>query len=195
MSQVLDRIRKTFVYELPIIRLYALLYLIGIVIGVIGAILLRKDFSSEAQFLLSAENAGTFFAAFLQQFFSFLILFFLGLTVIGLPLIPFFPLYKGFSLGLLVSLSVIFSGVRGFLFGTLSFFVQNLYYTLLAYFLCYSSTRLSISLFTLMRGRAKHGVPYREFQTHTLCFLILIPLLCLGALWESRMVPVFLNLF
>jgi len=194
MSQLWVKIKNTFIYELPVIRLYALLYFIGITVGAFIAALLRNEFSFEAQLLFSPENAASFFSAFSQQFLFFLVLFFLGVTVIGMPLVPFYPLYKGFSLGLLVALSVIFSGVRGFIFGALAFFAQNFYYTVLGYFLCYSSTRLSISLFTLLQGKAGRSVPYREFKVHIVCFLILLPFLAMGALWVSRVVPILLYL-
>lgn len=195
MSQLMSKIKKTFIYELPLIRLYAFLYLIGLFVGVAAAVLLRGDFSDQAYYLFSPENAGDFLSVFLQQLVFFLLLFFLGLTVIGISLIPLYPLYKGFSLGLLVALSVILSGVRGFVFGALAFFAQNLYYTFLGYFICYSSTRLSVSLFSLLRGRGKHGVSYREFREHIFYFIILIPFILLGALWESKVVPLILNLF
>ena len=195
MSAFMSKIKKAIRVELPIIRIYAILYLVGLFIGVAAAVLLRNDFTDQARFLFDEKNVGGFLSVFLQQFFFFLILFFIGLTVVGLPLIPLFPLYKGFSLGLLIALSVILSGVRGFLFGTLAFFAQNLYYTLLGFFICYSSTRLSISLFSLLRGGGRHGVSYREFREHIGCFLLLIPFLLLGALWEVRVVPILLRLF
>ncbi len=195
MSAFMSKIKRMICVELPIIRIYSILYLIGLFVGVAAAVLLRNDFTDQARLLFSSENVGGFLSVFLQHFFFYLLLFFIGLTVVGLPLIPLFPLYKGFSLGLLIALSVILAGVRGLLFGTLAFFAQNFYFTFLGFFICYSSTRLSISLFNLLRGRGKHGVSYREFREHIVCFLLLIPFLLLGSLWEVRMVPILLNLF
>ncbi len=195
MNTILLKIKKAYLHELPIIRIYSILYLVGVFIGATAAVLLRNDFSLQAQLLFSPENSSGFFSAFLQQIFSFILLFFLGLTVIGIPLIPLYPLYKGFSIGLLVALAVILSGVRGLIFGTLAFFAQNLLYTFLGYFLCYSSARLSVALFELLKGRGKHGASYREFIHHVYCLLAVTPFLVLGALWEWRFVPMILNLF
>ncbi len=195
MSGIVQKIKMTFIYELPIIKIYSLLYFAGVVIGSISAVMLRSDFSDQANLLFSSENSPTLFTAFAQQGIFFLIIFLLGLTVVGMPLIPLYPLYKGFSFGLLIALAVILSGVRGFVFGTLAFFAPNLLYTVLGYFLCYSSTRLSISLFGLLKGEGKHGGSYREFKVHIVCFAVLIPFLFLGAFWESHVVPLFLNLF
>ena len=195
MNRFMSKIKKSFTYELPIIRLYALLYLIGVFIGAGAAVLLKNDFSAQAQLLFNPENAGDFFSSLLQQLVFFLLLFFLGLTVIGMPLMPLYPLYKGFSIGLLIALSVILSGVRGLIFGTLAFFAQNVYYAVLGYFICYSSTRLSVSLFQLLCGKGRHGGSYREFRIHIICFFASLILLIPAALWESKLVPLLLDLF
>lgn len=195
MNRLLTNIKRVYTHEQPIIRLYFILYLVGVFVGAAAAVLLRDHFSAQAQLLFNAENCSGFFSAWFQQIFCFLFLFLLGLTVVGLPLLPLYPLYKGFSIGILITLAVILTGVRGLLFGTLAFFAQNVFYTLLGYFVCYSSARLSVSLFELLRGRGKHGASYREFLHHVYCILILIPCLALGAAWESKVVPLILNLF
>ncbi len=195
MNRILSSIKRTYIHELPIIKLYFILYLVGVFIGVFGAVMLRDDFSVQAQLLFSPENSSGFFAAFLQQFLYFIFIFFLGLTVLGIPLIPLFPLYKGFSIGLLITLAVILSGVRGLFFGTLAFFVQNALYSLLGYFVCYSSARLSIALFELLKGRGKHGASRKEFIRHIYCLIAVTPFLFIGALWEAKVVPFILGLF
>ena len=113
----------------------------------------------------------------------------------GIPLLPLYPLYKGFSIGLLISLAVILTGARGLIFGTLAFFLQNALYTFLGYFVCYSSAKLSVSLFELLKGRGKHGASYREFLHHIYCLLLVTPFLSLGALWEWKVVPLLLKFF
>lgn len=195
MNRILSSIKRTYIHELPIIKLYGILYLIGVFVGAGAAVLLRDDFSLQAQLLFSPENCCGFGSAFLQQLLFFILIFFLGLTVVGIPLVPLYPLYKGFSIGLLIALAVILSGVRGFIFGTLAFFAQNALYTVLGYFLCYSSARLSVALFELLKGKGKHGASYKEFLRHVYCLLIVSPLLSLGALWEWKVVPLILGLF
>ncbi len=195
MNTIWVKIKRTYEHQLPIIRIYAVLYLIGMFTGVLGAVLLRNQFSSQAQLLFSPENSCSFLFAFLQQLFFFSLIFFLGLTVIGIPLVPLFPLYKGFSIGLLVALAIILTGVRGLFLGTLAFFAPNALYTMLGYFICYSSARLSVALFEQLKGRGKHGASYREFIQHLYCFFIIIPLLLPIAWWECKVVPYLLSLF
>ena len=195
MSHLLAEMKRNYQYQLPLIRFYLILYLVGVFIGTVAAVLLRNHFSEQAQLLFGPENAANFFSAFLQQLLAFIILYILGLTMVGVPLLPFFPLYKGFSIGLLTALVVILSGVRGLIFGTLAFFAQNVLYTFLGYFLCYSSARLSVSLMDLLKSGGKHGASYRAFLNHTYRFLLILPLLGLGALWEWKVVPLILTLF
>lgn len=189
MNRLLAGFKRNFSYELPLIRLYSFLYLIGLIIGVITSVVLHPSLSAQANIIFDSAGSEVFWSIFLRRFLSFLLLYFLGLTVIGVPLLPFYPLYKGFSIGLLVSLAVILTGVRGLFFGTLAFFAQNLVYTVLGYFICYSSARLSLSLMELLRGGAKHGAAYREFLNHTYRFLIVAAILLLCALWEWKVVP------
>ncbi len=194
MGRFFSVVKKNFNHELSIIRLYALLYLVGGAVGAIAAILLRDDFSEQVRYLFSADPNSSIMALYIQQVLFFLLLFFMGLTVVGVPLLPLFPLYKGFSLGFLISLSIILSGVRGLIFGTLAFFVQNAFYTFLGYFLCYSSAQLSVALFVSLKGACKHGAYYREFKRHLICLLLVVPLLSLGALWEFYVVPFVMKL-
>ena len=195
MNRLFSKIQRAYVNELPIVKLYSILYLVGVFIGVGAAILLRDDFSAQAQLLFSPENSCGFWPALLQQIVFFVLLFFLGLTVVGIPLLPLYPLYKGFSIGLLISLAVILTGARGLIFGTLAFFLQNALYTFLGYFVCYSSAKLSVSLFELLKGRGKHGASYREFLHHIYCLLLVTPFLSRGALWEWKVVPLLLKFF
>lgn len=194
MRLFLHHLRRRYLDELPVIRLYFLFYFLGVILGCLSVILLKERFTGQTALLFDADRINSFSAVFLQQLMFFLLVFILGLTVIGISLIPLFPLYKGFSIGLLISLSTVFSGVRGLFFGTLAFFAQNFLYTLLGYFICVSSARLSISFLELLRGRGKHGTPYREFILHFKCFLFLLPALALGALWEIFVVPLLLKM-
>ena len=195
MFRVFCKIKKYLSNELPIIKLYSVLYLIGVFIGVGAAILLKNQFSEQARLIFSPENGCSFWAAFLQQAALYVFMFFLGLTAIGIPIVPIYPLYKGFSLGILVSICIVFYGAKGLLLGFPAFFVQNIVYTFLGYFICYSSARLSISLFQLIRGYGKHGAAYRELIHHVYCIFLIFPGISVGALWEWKVVPLILRLF
>ena len=194
MRRFLATIKEIFNFERPVLLLYAALYLIGVFVGAIAAALLRNDFSDQARYLFGNSVMGSYTEIYIQQFLFFLLLFFMGMTVVGVPFLTLYPLYKGFSFGFLVALAVILSGVRGTIFGTLAFFGQNAFYTVLGFFVCHSSAKLSVALFESLKGTSRHGTYYREFKRHILCFLIIAPLLALGAAWECHVVPFLLKL-
>ena len=194
MYRIFAKIKRNYIHEFPLIRLYSCLYLIGVLIGVIAMILLHSDLLHQTDSFFSFDEGAGYLSFFMQQFLFFLLLYLLGLTVIGVPLLPFYPMYKGFSLGLLISLAVILSGVRGLFFGTLAFFAQNILYTVLGYFICYSSARLSISLMELLRGGAKHTMAYSAFLSHTVRFAVISIFLAIGSLWEWKVVPLILKM-
>lgn len=193
MVRILKKIKNSYLEELPIIKMYGAIYLIGGLIGMIAAILMRDQFSEQARLLFSPENCCNFWPAFLQQLLFFGIVFLLGLTAVGIPLLPLYPLYKGFSLGLIVALAILLHGPKGFFIGFPAFFFQNFLYAFLGYFVCYSSARLSLSLFELIRGRGKHSATYRELIHHIYCILPVLPAISIGALWEWKVVPIILN--
>lgn len=195
MNRLIAKIRSTFIEERPLIRLYSLLYLVGVFIGVGASILLREQFSEQSRLLFIPENAYAFWPAFLQQAILFALIFLLGMTAVGIPLIPIYPLYKGFSIGLLVGLAIILYGFKGFILGFPTFFIQNFIYTFAGYFVCASSARLSMSIFSLIQGHGKHSATRSEFIHHIYFALYTIPILMVGALWEWKMVPLLLNLF
>lgn len=195
MSRLFKKIKHSFFNDLPIIKLYSALYLVGVFVGVAAAVLLREQFSEQTRLLFSSEGGCTFGLAFLQQLVTFTLLFLLGLTAVGIPLLPLYPLYKGFSLGILISLAIIFCGVYGFFIGFPAFFIHNTLYTFLGYFVCISSARLSVSIMQLIRGFGKHSAIYQELIHHVFCFLFILPFLLIGAFWEWKIVPLILHLF
>lgn len=195
MSHLMSKIRYDFIHELPLIRLYAILYIAGVFLGVLGVILSFDDLSNIPAEIFSQNEKIEYISIFIQHFFCFLILYILGLTIVGLPFLPFFPLYKGFSIGVILSVVIISNGLRGFFLGIPAFGLQNLISLILGYFICISSARLSISFFELLRNRGKHSALYREFLNHTYRFLIITPFLLLLSVWQWKMVPVIIELF
>ena len=195
LKRIFERIRRTYGNELSLIRIYIILYAAGIIVGLLAAVLLRKNFSSQARFLFSAESVCGFGAIALQQVFTALLLFLLGFTMIGVWLLPFYPFYKGFSVGLILALGVIYYGFKGFFLSSLAFLPQNLCYSFLGYFLCCSAAKLSVLLLQSVRHREKHGTTYRDYLSHLICFAVCILLSFPVFYYEARVVPLILRLF
>ncbi len=195
MGRLMSKIKNDFINEIPLIRIYAVLYLIGIFIGVIGVILSFNELSNVPFATFLTVDSLEYGEIFFQHFCFFLLLYLLGMTIIGLPFLPFFPLYKGFSIGAILSIAIISNGFRGFFISIPAFGFQNLFSLVLGYFICVSSARLSISFFELLKGRGKHSALYREFLSHTYRFLIITPILFLMSFFQWKIVPIIINLF
>jgi hypothetical protein len=195
LSHLLSKFNQEIIHERPLIRIYSVLYAVGVFLGVLGTVLTNERISNISVALFSSQESLTFVSIFAQHFFLFFLLYVLGLTIVGIPVIPLFPIYKGFSIGALLSASIISMGARGLFRGVSIFLVQNLFASILGYFLCVSAARLSISFFEQFKGRSKHSALFGEFLNHTYRFLIITPLLLLISLWQWKIVPIFIKLF
>ena len=195
MGRLMLKIKNNFVNEIPLVRIYAVLYLIGVFIGVLGVVLSFEELTVLPSSVFSSAETIGFSDVFFQHFVLFVLLYLLGLTIVGLPLLPIFPLYKGFSIGAIVSIAMISKGFSGFFISIPAFGVQNMISLMLGYFVCISSARLSISFFELLKGRGKHSALYREFLNHTYRILIILPILLLLSFLQWKIAPIFIRLF
>lgn len=195
MGRLMLKIRKDFINEIPLIRIYAILYLIGIFIGVVGVVLSFGELSNVPSSAFSTVEPLKFGGIFFQHFFLFLLLYLLGMTIVGLLFLPFFPLFKGFSIGAILAVSMISNGLRGFFIGIPAFGFQNLFSLILGYFICVSAARLSISFFELLKGRGKHSALYQEFLNHTYRFIIITSILLLLSFLQWKIAPFIIKLF
>lgn len=85
-----------------------------------------------------------------------IILWFVGSTVIGLPLIYFFVLYKGLCIGYTISSAIIALGTgKGVVFCLSSILFQNIIFIPALFFIAVSSTKLC---YAIMKNRTKENI-------------------------------------
>ncbi len=85
-----------------------------------------------------------------------IILWFVGSTVIGLPLIYFFVLYKGLCIGYTISSAIITLGTgKGVIFCLTSILFQNIIFIPALFFIAVSSTKLC---YAIMKNRTKENI-------------------------------------
>lgn len=85
-----------------------------------------------------------------------IILWFIGSTIIGLPLIYFFVLYKGLCIGYTISGAIIALGTgKGVAFGLGSILLHNIIFIPALFFIAVSSTKLC---YTIMKNRTKENI-------------------------------------
>jgi stage II sporulation protein M len=131
--------------------------------------------------------------SFLNQAKSILAIWFLGLTVIGMPVILGVVFFKAFSLGFTIAFLVKERAVSGVMISILSILPQNLVYIPLI--IIWSVIGINFSVY-IARGRAGSAVPLgRALITYTMLLMFFLILVLAGALIEAYLSPWFLGLF
>lgn len=131
--------------------------------------------------------------SFINQGKSVIAVWFLGLTIIGMPLILGVVFLKGFSLGFTISFLIKERGVSGVLISLLSILPQNLIYIPLL--IIWSVLGINFT-FYITRGRLMSGVPLsRGLIRYSLLMLASLAIALAGALIEAYLSPWFLSLF
>jgi len=184
---------------------YALLFVIflmGTVVGVINATDLdgptRTHLVQIIDNFLKGEDIGSqggyrlFFTAFINQARVIAMIWFLGLTVIGIPFIFAIIFFKGFSLGFTLGFLIKEKAWQGILMATASVVPQNLLYIPL--FLAWAVTGVNFSL-CLVRGRFSRGSALGPgLVTYTGLMLVFLSVFFLGAFIEAFLSPWLLDL-
>lgn len=131
--------------------------------------------------------------SFINQAKSIIAIWFLGLTIIGMPLILAVVFFKGFSLGFTVCFLVAERAVSGLLISILSILPQNLIYIPLL--IIWSVVAINFSIY-ISRSRSGGGVPLgRGLAGYSLLMLLSLVIVLAGALIEAYLSPLFLGLF
>jgi stage II sporulation protein M len=140
----------------------------------------------------SLNGPGLFLHAFLNQARTVLLVWFLGMTVIGLPLIMAVVFIRGFSLGFTIGFLFQDRAGAGILISLLSVVPQNLVYILFL-FAC-SVMAMNFSLY-LVRYRSTSAVPLgTALMTYSLVMFLCLLAVLGGALIEAYLCPWLLGL-
>ncbi len=131
--------------------------------------------------------------SFLNQAKSIVAVWFLGLTIIGMPIILAVVFLKGFSLGFTISFLVQEKAVSGVLISFLSILPQNLVYIPLL--IIWSVVGINFSVY-IARGRIGSGIPLgKGLISYSILMLVFLLIVVVGALIEAYLSPWFLGLF
>lgn len=118
---------------------------------------------------------------------------FLGLTVVGLPIIILLNIYKGFSLGFTFSFFIYGLKEKGLLLSLLGVLPQNLIYIPCLIFLSVISIEFSIGIvkekFTKKYSPTGNG----SVRNYTMMFLIITGVMFIGFFFESFITPLLIN--
>ncbi len=139
------------------------------------------------------SSSHIFLSAYLQQLKSIVLIWFLGLTVIGIPLIWGVVFMRGFSLGFTVGFLVQEKAGAGILVSILSVLPQNIVYFPLI--IIWALIAINFSVY-IVKGREGGGLPLakgllRYFSLLTVCVLVVL----VGVLIEAYLAPWLLSWF
>ncbi len=206
MKERMGRFLTTYIQEnMSILFLIAVIFVIGIAAGAFTVNSLDSGQKGELYnyingFLESKEirisQAELFGQIFLNYAKLVLILWFLGVTIVGLPLIFGLIGFKGFSIGFSVGFMLdVFTDIRGILIVISSVLPQTLIILPCLIVLSISSIRLSLYL---LRGgeqkRQRGGETKVRLISHTAMSIMIMVVIAIGALLESFVLPMFLNI-
>lgn len=196
-----DRIKQHISENRPQYIMVIIIFLVGLVMGSYQVSGLDGGVKSQLSGMVddylrggmdgSLSGQEILGAAFLKQLKATVLLWFLGLTVIGFPLILGFIWFRGFSLGFTVSFLLHDRAGAGILITIISILPQNIIYIPL--FLAWSVMAINFSIYVL-KGR-NSGVPLgRAVMGYTVIMLAYLLIFLTGAFVEAYLSPWFLSL-
>lgn len=191
-KQVADHLREhTTIYLFMMI-----LFLTGIIFGAV--IVNSMDFVQKQDLFFyleryfgqistddSIENKTILMGSFLYHMKYLLLLFVLGLTVIGLPIVWILLFVKGLVVGFSVGFIVNQLGMKGLFFAALSIAPQN-FLVIPTYVIAGSLSMIfSLTLFTILFNRQVSRPIFHLFSRYVCVFLILIAISSVAAILEA----------
>lgn len=119
---------------------------------------------------------------------------FLGLTMIGTPLILIIDIIKGYTLGFTISFIIKGIGVNGIWITLLGILPQNIIYLPCMLFASVSAMEFSIAFFK--NNMYKHWASsiFKRIISYSLIFVGIFFIMCFGFLLESYITPYFIKM-
>lgn len=113
---------------------------------------------------------------------------FLGMTMVGLPVILAIDILKGFTVGFTISLIINSLGIKGVWFSFLTVIPQNIVYVPCIIFGSVISMKYCIMLFKNKSGGYNHNFT-ENLGSYSVIFLIISAVMAIGFLYEIYIVP------
>lgn len=140
----------------------------------------------------SLDGTSIFLSALMQQSKTILLIWFLGLTVIGLPLVLGVIFLRGMSLGFTLSFLFQEKAGAGIILSLIAVLPQNIVY--IPFLLIWAVVALNASLY-ILNGRNDSYMPLgRALLAYTILMLLFILLFLVGAFIEAYLSPWLLQL-
>lgn len=176
-----------------------LCFFTGIVIGIYSVRYMggfqKSDLSSYLGNFTKAINSGNinYKSIFLETLKNnipiILTIWFLGLTMIGIPVILIIDIIKGFTIGFTMSFVISNMGIKGIWFSLLGVLPQNI-----IYIPCIIFSSVLAMEFSLMLFKDRTRTPWKShilvrFTSYSMYFLLVCIIMFLGFFMESYLTP------
>ena len=122
-----------------------------------------------------------------------LIIFLLGLSIVGLPFIVCMLFYKGFTLAFTVTTLIYNFKFEGILFSFLYIFPHLILNLILYFIMCVYAFNLSIKIFKNILNKEDFKIK-DQLKKYILVFIILILTLSISSLYETYIIPYIIKL-
>ncbi len=206
MKKIINYLNETVKKEKNILIFNTIIFLVGVVLGS-----LFINFITNADKKLLIEQVSTFFSnikkltsdifgfeSFLSILFNNLlvlsIIFVLGISMIGIPIVIFILFFKGFMLGTTISTIILKYSIKGIVGAILYIFPVCILTICVYLFMCFYAIYVSKKF--LRAFLKKDSLNFKQFLgKYLLSFIVSIMLILLLSLLDAYLTPLLLKLF
>lgn len=206
MKKIINYLNETVKKEKNILIFNTIIFLVGVVLGSLFINFITNDDKK-----LLIEQVSTFFSnikkltsdifgfeSFLSILFNNLlvlsIIFVLGISMIGIPIVIFILFFKGFMLGTTISTIILKYSIKGIVGAILYIFPVCILTICVYLFMCFYAIYVSKKF--LRAFLKKDSLNFKQFLgKYLLSFIVSITLILLLSLLDAYLTPLLLKLF
>jgi stage II sporulation protein M len=144
---------------------------------------------SKSSTLESINNKAIFLEAIKSNLPIIIGYWFLGLTIVGIPVILILSIFKGFSIGFTISFFIYSLKEKGLLLSILGVLPQNIIYIPCIILASVLSIQFSFSMLKDKVNKNYKGSNEGSIGNYTLCFICFIIIMTMGFLLEAFVTP------
>ena len=206
MKKIINYLKEELKKENNLIILILAIFIIGLVVGSLFVNFITKDnktllinqvetyFSSVKSLDKKVFGINAFTPNLINNELQIFLIFALGLSILGIPVVILIMFFKGFMLGVTLATFILKYQLLGILPSLLyifpCFIIYIIIYTLISFF------AVSTSLKFLKAIIKKDNLSFKKFLgKYLLCFLICLVLIIINTLLDAFLTPILLKLF
>lgn len=206
MKKIINYLKEELKKEKNLIILILAIFIIGLVVGSLFVNFITKDdktllinqvetyFSSVKLLDKKVFGINAFTPNLINNELQIFLIFALGLSILGIPVVILIMFFKGFMLGVTLATFILKFQLLGVLSSLLyifpCFIIYIIIYTLISFF------AVSTSLKFLKAIIKKDNLSFKKFLgKYLLCFLICLVLIIINTLLDAFLTPMLLKLF